>query len=159
MADGEFEKWIVRKGVRESLPNEGELAYGETEAGTSGAHALLSNWQVDVSNIHIAYSWIHQVPTPNPYVLEHRHDYDEVLLFMGNNPDDLDDLGAVAELDIEGETYVIDSTASVYIPAGTRHCPLGYRSVDRPISFIALSLNGGYESHGRNGFESGHHAG
>ncbi|WP_242905702.1 hypothetical protein [Actinomadura terrae] len=143
---GKHEKLIVRNMVREELPNEGVLRYGEEEKGTSGAFAMMSGWQVDLSQVHIAYSWIHEVPTPNPYVLEHVHDYDEVLLFMGDNPHDLDDLGAVAEIDLEGETYVIDTSAAIYIPRGMRHCPLGYQRVDRPLSFIALSLNPTYES-------------
>ncbi|PPK65179.1 hypothetical protein V5P93_003616 [Actinokineospora auranticolor] len=143
---GKYEKYIVRNMVREELPNEGVLAYGEVEGGTSGAHALISGWQVPGCQVHIAYSWIYQVPTPNPYVLEHTHEYDEVLLWMGSNPDDINDLGAVAELTIEGEVYEISTSASVYIPAGVRHCPLGYKSVDRPFQFIALSLHPEYKS-------------
>lgn len=141
---GRHESQFVRKMKRESLPNEGELAYGEEEKGTSGAFAMLSDWQVDISKVHIAYSWIYEVPTPNPYVLAHTHPYDEVLLWMGNNPHDLDDLGAVAEIDLEDETYLVDTSTALYIPAGMRHCPLGYQRVDRPFSFIALSLNGHY---------------
>ncbi|WP_028921623.1 hypothetical protein [Pseudonocardia acaciae] len=138
------ESYIVRKMVREELPNEGVLAYGEVEGGTSGAFAMMSGRQVPASKVHVAYSWIYRVPTPNPYVLEHTHDYDEVLLFMGNNPDDLDDLGAVAHIDLDGTTHVIDTSTAIYIPAGTRHCPLGYERVDRPLSFIALSLHPEY---------------
>ncbi len=33
------------------------LAYGETKGGTSGAHALISGWQVDGAKVHVAYSW------------------------------------------------------------------------------------------------------
>lgn len=35
---------------------------------------------------------------------------------------------------------------SVYIPAGTRHCPLGFNRVDRPFRFSALSLSTEYAS-------------
>ncbi|MEV8638974.1 hypothetical protein AB0395_45700 [Streptosporangium sp. NPDC051023] len=143
---GTHEHLFVRDMVREELPNEGELAYGEVEKGTSGAFALMSGWQVDPSKIHIAYSWIYEVPTPNPYVLEHTHPYDEVLIWMGSNSEDKNDLGAESWIELEGERYTIDTTTALYIPAGMRHCPLGYVRVDRPISFIALSLNGEYVS-------------
>ena len=63
----------------------------------------------------------------------HKHDYDEVLAFVGTNPDDPYDLGGEVELWIDGEQNISDRSFIAFIPAGTEHCPLNIRRVDRPI--------------------------
>ena len=35
----------------------------------------------------------------------------------------------------EEETYLINTTTWVYVPAGLLHCPLNFKKVDKPIMF------------------------
>ena len=77
---------------------------------------------------------------------EHQHTYDEILVWMGSDPNDVHDLGAELYFDIQGERHLVRTTGSVYIPAGTRHCPLGFNVVNRPFTFISLSLSPTYSS-------------
>jgi hypothetical protein len=63
----------------------------------------------------------------------HTHDYDEVLAFIGTNPDDPYDLGAEVEFWIEDEMHIITRTSLVFVPAGVKHSPLVFRRVDRPV--------------------------
>ncbi len=42
-------------------------------------------------------------------------------------------------LDIKGERHIITTSGTVYIPAGTKHCPLGFNRVDRPFRFLAIA--------------------
>jgi hypothetical protein len=42
--------------------------------------------------------WFTNVPNPNPFIEKHAHPYDDMLLFLGTNPQDLTDLGAEIEL-------------------------------------------------------------
>lgn len=40
------------------------------------------------------------------------------------------------------ERHIITTSGSVYIPAGLKHCPLGFNRVDRPFRFLAIALSG-----------------
>ncbi|GII64710.1 hypothetical protein Skr01_47950 [Sphaerisporangium krabiense] len=137
-----YERLFVRKmqNCADDLVNEGASA-GVAEPDNIGeALALVRSQDVPESQIHMTYCWIKECSEPVHWVNEHVHDYDEVLIWTGNNPDDPHDLGAEIYFDIEGHRHVVTQSGSVYIPAGTRHCPLGFNRVDRPFRFSALSL-------------------
>lgn len=146
MAQGQYEHLITRNGSPENLPNEGVLGVGQVLSGRSGSGTYLSGLQVEGAKVHLHFAWITDIPGPNPYVLEHDHPYDEMLFFFGGNSDDPADLGAVVDVDLGGETYTLDSTSTIWVPAGLKHCPITYRRVDRPHGFIALSLDSHYRS-------------
>ncbi len=63
----------------------------------------------------------------------HKHDYDEVIGFIGTNPNDIWDLGAEVELWLEDEKHIITRTSLVSVPAGMQHCPLRTRNIVRPV--------------------------
>ncbi len=66
-------------------------------------------------------------------VKAHSHDYDEVVAYVGTNPDDPYELGGEIELWIDGKQNIIDKSFIAFIPAGIEHCPLTIRRIDRPI--------------------------
>jgi hypothetical protein len=68
----------------------------------------------------------------------HQHDSHEILGFFGTDADNPFDLGAeiVLYMGEEMEPHVINQSTLVYIPPNLVHCPLIYRSVDRPIVFL-----------------------
>lgn len=72
----------------------------------------------------------------------HIHDLDEVLIYVGTDPDNMDYLGAEIELDmgIEQERHLIDKPSVVICPAGTPHEPQITQWVDRPYAFFAISV-------------------
>jgi hypothetical protein len=69
----------------------------------------------------------------------HSHDFDEVLAFLGSNPDDPLDLGGEVELWLGDEPHLIQKSCLVFIPAGLVHCPLKVLKVDRPILHFSTS--------------------
>ena len=101
---------------------------------------LVNSDLVPGAQVNMTHIWIHPHAEPQQWVNPHVHDYDEVLIWTGGDPDDPHDLGAEIYMEIEGERHVITTSGSVYIPAGTVHCPLGFNRVDRPFRFSALSL-------------------
>lgn len=66
-------------------------------------------------------------------VQAHSHDYDEVLGFIGTNPDDLYDLGGEIELWLGEEKHMLTKTCLVFIPGGLKHCPLRVRKIETPV--------------------------
>lgn len=141
-----FDKYIVCKPLYEDLPNEvpGEGA----NTGVTETETFMSAAQVAGSPLHITWGIISAVPRKNPYVMAHDHPYDEVLFFQGFDPNNTLALGAVFELGLEDETYVIDATCGVFIPAGMKHCPLSVRSVERPCGLAAICVSGQYQTMG-----------
>ncbi len=63
---------------------------------------------------------------------EHCHEFDEFLGCMGNDPDS-DELGCTVQVYIEGELFEFTKNFVVYVPAGTKHCPLNFLNVTRPV--------------------------
>jgi hypothetical protein len=74
----------------------------------------------------------------------HTHDFDEVLAFIGNNPDDLTDLGGQVEQTIGGETHILTKSCVLLVPAGMVHGPLVIRRVDRPFFHFATGYTALY---------------
>ena len=86
---------------------------------------------------YIEFSWFLKAREPKPPT--HVHDFDEIVGFIGSNPDDPGDLGATLNFKWDGENIRVDRSVVVYIPAGTYHCPFLIEDMKRPI----LSFSGG----------------
>jgi hypothetical protein len=77
----------------------------------------------------------------------HRHDFDEVIGFVGTVKDRPRDLGGEIEYWIEDEKYIITKSSLIFIPKGVKHSPTIYRRIDHPIiSFSTASSRGSYQS-------------
>jgi hypothetical protein len=88
---------------------------------------------------HVNCMWVN--PGPNPGVYEaHVHPHDEMLGFIGTNPDDPTDLGAEAVIWIEDEKYVITKSFLAFFPKGVVHCPLTVTDVKRPILHFDIQI-------------------
>ncbi|MHA3724694.1 hypothetical protein ACXR2T_12545 [Leucobacter sp. HY1910] len=107
---------------------------------------LMRSIDVPQSKIHMSHTWIFPIDSEVHWVDEHEHDYDEMLIWTGTDPDNPEDLGAELYFEIEGVRHAVTTSGSVYIPAGVKHCPLGFTNVTRPFNFSALSLNANYSS-------------
>jgi mannose-6-phosphate isomerase-like protein (cupin superfamily) len=75
----------------------------------------------------------------------HSHDFDEVLLFAGTDPDDPHNLGGEIEIWIEDEKYIITKGCMIFIPKGIKHLPLIFRKIGRPVYFITAGSVTKYE--------------
>jgi len=95
-----------------------------------GAPSIITSWYWKATEIE---------GTPS-----HKHDFDEVLGFFGNDPQNPHDLGGEVEFWLEDEKYIIKNSCLIFIPKGLRHCPLRVVKVDRPIFFLAVSTTSEY---------------
>ena len=75
----------------------------------------------------------------------HVHDFDEIFHFYGADASDITDFGAEVDLFVEGEKHTITCPTIVYMPAGTWHCPLNFRVVNKPVIFMNLAFTKEYE--------------
>ena len=76
---------------------------------------------------------------------EHEHDFDEYLIFLGTNFDNVFDLGGEVELWLGGEKHMLTETCVVFIPAGLKHTPVYFRRIDSPIWYGATGPTQSYE--------------
>jgi mannose-6-phosphate isomerase-like protein (cupin superfamily) len=85
---------------------------------------------------YVETHWFHRPTKYSPK--EHTHDFDETLAFFGADPDDPMNLHGEVELFIDGERLLLTESCLVYIPAGTKHCPMNVRPADRPMFHFSV---------------------
>jgi hypothetical protein len=75
----------------------------------------------------------------------HTHDYDELFIFLGTDPKDPYDLGADYEIWLgegeELEKVTINTSASLFIPAGLAHMPHFWKNVKRPVIYLMIMFD------------------
>lgn len=78
----------------------------------------------------------------------HTHPEEEILLFIGLNPDDINYLGSEQEIALgaDYERHVFNKPSVVVCPKGFPHLPLITRWVDKPYAFSVINLNAGHDS-------------
>jgi len=74
----------------------------------------------------------------------HTHDFDQIIFFLGGDPNNISEFGAEVEMHLDNKKQIINYTSCVYIPAGLLHGPLDVKIVNRPIMFIDITLSPGH---------------
>ena len=87
---------------------------------------------------YVETHWFHKPTKYSPK--QHSHDFDEVLAFMGGDPEHPMEMNGEVELYIEDERHVLTKSCLVYIPAGTKHCPMNILRADRPIFHFSTGV-------------------
>jgi hypothetical protein len=97
------------------------------------------------SNFQIRFTHV-SVPFEGKEVA-HKHDFDEVFLFVPCTPD-LGAYDAETELYVgdEGEKMIINQTCAVHMPAGLTHCPIIHKRVGIPFFFVNCPITPEYSA-------------
>jgi hypothetical protein len=71
----------------------------------------------------------------------HIHKDAEILMLIGTDPDNPEDLGAEVELQMgaEREKHIITKSTVVYIPPNLIHCPYIIKKTERPWVFVEIN--------------------
>ena len=138
MANGDGEKYLARK------PRY-EVSAGKIAGRQYPTMTLMSNDQVPGVNTYIEAGWVWDMPDPNPHILEHGHGEGcrEIVLHIGSDPENPEDLGAEIEFVVGGQKLVFDTTSGVYVPEGVKHGPVTWKRLTRPHLQIAIVLGAG----------------
>lgn len=131
MAGTQYDKYILRQTGSKLAPERIPVVLPMALGGAK-----------DWSGIHHRINWKH-ISRPAALAEEaHTHDFDQFLLFLGNNAADAVDFGAQVEilLGTEGEKQVIDTATVVFIPKGMVHGPLKVTKLTKPILFCNIYL-------------------
>ena len=121
MSELKYAKYIIS----DTENNKPELAYMRTRI-------LCLNDEVVPGAMDITCVWY--TKASNGVVKgAHSHDFDEVLAFIGTNPEDMHDLGGEVEIWLGDEKYILTKSCLVFLPKGLVHGPYSINRVDRPI--------------------------
>lgn len=69
----------------------------------------------------------------DPLPPTHAHDFDEILGFVGSDPDDPENLGGKVRVMIGDEWLELTKSSVIHIPAGLKHSPFVIEHMTRPI--------------------------
>jgi hypothetical protein len=83
------------------------------------------------------------MPDPNPHIDEHTHDFDEIVIHLGTDPANPEDLGGEIEICIGGEPFLIKNTSAIYIPKGLKHGPLNWKKFEKPHLELTIMIGAG----------------
>ena len=128
MEGSKFERYIVRKGVEHP----------------AGARVIFSGDLIADAKTKIEYIYITgdvAVGTGKDFP-PHKHNYEEIFLFLSTDPKDTETLGAEVEFWLgqgdDLEKVVLATPSSVYVPAGVVHFPQIWKNVSRPVLLIVV---------------------
>jgi hypothetical protein len=152
MANSRYEKYVVRKPAvvnyetyKDVMPEGDKLPV--LSPIDTGPRVIISKDLVPAANTIVEYGFISgdltmgEAQSAKDFEF-HSHDYEEVFLFLGTNPEDTTDLGAEIEFWLgegaERDSVVLTTSSAVYVPGGLVHFPLTYRNVKRPVMQVTI---------------------
>ena len=148
MAESMYEKYVVRRPAIVTADNRDEIPETDYIPVSSdvdtGPRVMMSPDRVKAAGSIIEYGIISgDVTIGEGYVTEpHKHDYDEIFLFLGTDPKNTSDLGAEVEFWLgekdERDRVVLTTSSSIYVPAGVAHFPQIWRNVVRPVMTVVV---------------------
>ena len=98
----------------------------------TGGFELVGRLVQPQAPMHMTYIWITEIDKPLHWVTEHVHDYDEILIWTGSDPQNPRDLGAEIYLDIEGERRIITTSGSIFMLIKPRPSTVGVNAKPTP---------------------------
>ena len=140
MTEKKYEKYIIRN------PKLVELAHhavGRVSGFTYPYLVYMDKELLKNSPVFIDVGWRLEIPTPNPISQPHSHPFDEILLYIGSNPDNPQDLCGELEIQMGEERYRFNTTTAIFMPKGVTHS-VKHIKVDKPILNIGISFRGEY---------------
>ncbi len=142
--DGEFGKYIVQELRAPAFSQEFSEFYK-----TYAKRLLWMDKNVVPGAFQMNISWYMSASEMRPLLKheEHYHDNDELIGFLGSDPNDPYDLGGEIEVGVGGELHRLTKSSIIFFPAGLKHLPLSIIELHRPILHFSITMSGTYSGH------------
>jgi hypothetical protein len=137
MTHTNYEKYLVKEPVMQDQPD------SNVQNRTYPPLIYMSSAQIPDIKYNIEFGWVWGMPQPNPCLSERVGEYDEILLNIGGDCYNPEELGADIEYSLGGQILTINSTSAIFIPKGVRHGPLTYKEYRHPHVHISILLGTG----------------
>lgn len=139
MAELKYKKYIL---TDLKLPEEAQKHAAEYNKRATRI-LWLEDWIIEGA-VNVICSWYWKA-TEKEGTPAHTHEFDEIIGFLGGDPQNPHDLCGEVEFWLEDEKYILNKSCLIFVPKGLRHCPLRVTRVDRPLLFLAISMTSKYE--------------
>jgi hypothetical protein len=133
--DFDYEQYVIRSPMREAGAN---FKNGRQ----SPTMTYMSRTQINVANTYIEFGWIWDKVVPGIPKMIHDN-YDEIVLHIGGDPNDPEDLGADMEFGMGDDLLQFNKSYGMWIPRGVVHGPLNWHEVRKPHIEMAIMLGAG----------------
>jgi hypothetical protein len=88
-------------------------------------------------------NWILEKPEMDPnQPLSHAHNYDEMIINIGTDPNNPEDLGGEVVGFLGNEKHTLNKTSAVFVPRNVKHGVVAFNRLDRPYIQMAIKLSG-----------------
>ena len=131
-ANFDYEQYAIRSPMREAG---GRFKYGRQ----SPTMTYMSGVQIPGVKVYIEFGWIWGVVDRSLPEMSHPN-FDEIVLHIGGDPENPEDLGAEMDFNIGGEPKTFNTSFGVFIPKGLNHGPLTFREAKKPYIEMAIML-------------------
>jgi hypothetical protein len=131
----DYEQYVIRSPMRESP---GAISGQGRQSPTM---TYMSETQIQGVKTYLEFGWIWVITDT---IREMKHDnFDEIVLHIGNDPKNPEDLGADMTFGLGGEEVKYNTNYAMYIPRGMKHGPLIWHEVRRHHIEMAIMLGAG----------------
>lgn len=131
----DYEQYVIRSPMRES----GAEFKSGRQAPTM---TYMSQTQINVANYYLEFGWIWDIVEPHISPMVHKK-YDEIVLHIGGDPENPEDLGGTMVFGMEDELMTFDKNYVMWVPKGVKHGPLIWKEVRKPFIEMAIMLGCG----------------
>jgi hypothetical protein len=135
----------------EGMPSEyGVIRAAEMGVGPGNGDEVVWLYGSDIEGFNVNFTWgfYSKCGKWHRGGEAHYHPEEEILCFVGLDPDNLDYLGAELELGMgkDYERHIFNTPTVAICPAAFPHLPLITRWVDKPYGFFVICLSGEHAS-------------
>jgi hypothetical protein len=110
-----------------------------------GARLLHMEDDMAKGSFYVDFVWFYEGYGQAPMGI-HDHEWPELMVMTGCDPKNPYDLGGTFSVDLDDETYYLNKSTLVCIPAHVNHCPWKFLQVDKPTLAFTASPSGMYSS-------------
>lgn len=119
------------------------LLVAEPVPGTGGDEGLFTYLGPDLvpeADCLVKGGWVRDEVSLRPFLQEHTHERDEIMILFGGRFERPQVLGAEVGLAIGGQRMVLTTTTGLYLPAGVAHGLTVVSRIGAPFMVLSLSL-------------------
>lgn len=150
MAESIYEKYIVRQPTRSQHKISVSSWATAENSRTAPPFMLLENGKpISGVNHMVEFLWIWKDTAMGATEEKppHKHNCEEMFIFLSTNKDDPDDLGADIEFWMgegkEADKLEFSTSSLICIPPNLAHMPIVYRNVKKPLLLVIVSPEAG----------------
>ncbi len=143
----DYEQFVIRSPLRETG---GVFVTGRQ----SPTMTYMSSTQINAAYCYIEFGWIWDEVEPGIPEMQHEK-FDEIVLHIGSDYQNPEDLGADMEFGLGGELFPVNTSFGVFIPRGLSHGPLNFKKCTKPYIEMAIMLGAGTWAEGWSGSLAG----